>query len=83
MLKRAIVFGMTALFSATAFAAAGTDQSDFQQLSVQGGQGAPLTVVIPTAPAQAPYALTGNAQAPRPEFVQMQLGQGSPIWVPR
>ena len=86
MFKRCIIAGAIALFSAPLLAGADTNQPGSETIAVQAGQGAVITMTIPVQATQveAPYALTGqtNAPAPVPQVYQT-YGQGLPIWAPQ
>jgi len=79
MFRKFLLIGSFALAPAFAFAG----NTDVQTITVQAGQSQPITVTIPAAENQSPYALTGKqANAPLP-MRAVQLGQGGVIWVPQ
>jgi hypothetical protein len=79
MFRKFLLIGSFVLAPAFAFAG----NADVQTIAVQAGQSQPITVTIPAAENQSPYALTGKqANAPLP-MRAVQLGQGGVIWVPQ
>jgi hypothetical protein len=53
-------------------------------VTVQAGQGSPITISVPVAPEEieTPYALTGQDATPRNlQWHTMQYGQGGLIWI--
>jgi hypothetical protein len=84
MFKRSIFFGAIALASATAFAGQSNNDAEFHTFTIQGGQGAPITLTVPVEAQriEAPYALTGTEPGTRElQWVTMQFGQGAPILI--
>ncbi len=78
MFRKFLLIGSFLLAPAYAFAG----NANVQTFTVQPGQGAPITVTVPAAENQSPYALTGKqAAAPLP-MRAVQLGQGGVIWIP-
>jgi len=64
-------------------ACASAGKTSVQTFTVQPGQGQAITMTVPVAENEAPYALTGKqADAPLP-MRSVQLGQGGWIWIPQ
>jgi len=79
MFRKFLLIGSFVLAPAFAFAG----NAELQTITVQAGQSQPITVTIPAAENQSPYALTGKqANVPLP-MRAVQLGQGGVIWVPQ
>jgi hypothetical protein len=84
MFKVLLFAGAIVFASSAAFAGDIAQDNQFRTLTIQGGQGPAVTVVIPAQPLEAPYALTGSQSAPQLDWAPMQLGQGvNPVWVTR
>ena len=83
MLKQCVIAAVVALSSAAVFA--DTSSPGTETIYLTGGQGpvTSLTIPIVSNQVEAPYALTGQtAQAPLPT-VEVHLGQGPMIAIPR
>jgi hypothetical protein len=83
MFKRTLILGTIALASVTACAGQPT-QSRQYNVTVTPGEGSAFTIAVPasTEESGAPYALTGQAPAPRElQWTTMQFGQSAPIQV--
>ncbi len=84
MIKRTLILGTIALASATAFAGQTNKGGDFYTVTVETGQGSPITLSVPVQaqPMSAPYALTGQTPAARElRWSTMEFGQSGPILV--
>ena len=86
MVKLLASLGVVGMLSLSACAAQ-PDQSvqrepapETRVVTVQAGQGGPISVTIPETSANAPYALTGeHAQQAAPKMSVMRFGQGDTI----
>ena len=76
MHKRHVLIGALGLALAPAIAAAGLNDPGQTTITIQAGQGSPITLQLPAATQGAPYALTGSAVTPTHE-VWMDFGQGA------
>jgi len=79
--KGQILIGALGLALAPAIAAAGLNDPDqCTTITIQAGQGSPISLQLPAAAEAAPYALTGSAATPTHEE-RMDLGQGASVLV--
>lgn len=79
MFRKLLLLGSVVLAPACALAG----EAKVQTFTVQPGQGQAITVTVPVAENEAPYALTGKqADAPLP-MRALQVGQGGLIWIPQ
>jgi len=83
MLKRFLAFSTIGLASANAFGGQSTGGRS-NTVTVQAGQGSPITISVPAAPQEieTPYALTGQDATNRNlQWHTMQYVQGGLIWI--
>jgi hypothetical protein len=85
MFKRTLILNAAALALATTFASQPAKADpEFYTVTVEAGQGSPISIRVPVSPPHdaETYALSGQAQTPpNVQSISVQPGQGSPISV--
>lgn len=77
MFRKLLLIGFFVLAPACAHAG----ESKVQTFTIYAGQGQAITVTIPVAEYQSPYALTGEQASAPLRLRSVRLGQGGDVWI--